>query len=64
MDIFPLYDIDGHKYRLKWRLGVAKPVRECLKTQGRFEHLNETEIVEIQAGLGTNWKRLLLLETL
>jgi pyruvate/2-oxoacid:ferredoxin oxidoreductase beta subunit len=63
-NIFPLYEIDHGVYRVTRKLGVAKPVQEYLRTQGRFAHLSEKEIAQIQAEVDTRWKRLLALETL
>ncbi|MEK6988392.1 MAG: 3-methyl-2-oxobutanoate dehydrogenase subunit beta [Candidatus Thermoplasmatota archaeon] len=63
-NVFPLYEIEDGKYRITRKLGKAKPVAEYLKAQGRFGHLNEAEIAEIQAQVDANWKRLVTLETL
>ncbi len=63
-NIFPLYEIDGGVYRITRKLGVAKPVKEYLKTQGRFAHLGDQEIAQIQGEVDGRWKRLLALESL
>ncbi len=63
-NVFPLYEIEDGKYRITRKLGKAKPVAEYLKAQGRFGHLTEAEIAEIQAQVDANWKRLVTLETL
>ncbi len=63
-NIFPLYEIEDGRYRITRKLGVAKPVAEYLKAQGRFAHLNEAEVAEIQAQVDAAWKRLLALEAL
>ncbi|HYM41106.1 MAG TPA: thiamine pyrophosphate-dependent enzyme [Thermoplasmata archaeon] len=63
-NMFPLYEIEDGVYRITRKLGVAKPVRDYLKTQGRFAHLGETEVAQIQAEVDARWKRLLALETL
>ncbi len=63
-NVFPLYEVEDGKYRLTRKLGVAKPVTEYLKAQGRFSHLNAEEIARLQAEVDTSWKRLLALEAL
>jgi pyruvate/2-oxoacid:ferredoxin oxidoreductase beta subunit len=63
-NVFPLYEAEAGHVRITRKLGVAKPVAEYLKTQGRFAHLTPPEIAEIQAQVDTNWKRLLSLEAL
>lgn len=63
-NIFPLYEIEDGVYHLTRKLGVAKPVQEYLRTQGRFAHLGEKEISRIQAEVDGRWKRLLALEGL
>ena len=63
-NMFPLYEIEDGVYRITRKLGVAKPVSTYLKTQGRFAHLTDAEIAEIQARVDAKWKRLLALEGL
>ncbi len=63
-NVFPLYEIEDGRYRISRKLGTAKPVAEYLKAQGRFGHLNETEIAAIQADVDLRWKKLLALEAL
>ena len=61
---FPLYEIEGGKYRITRKLGRARPVVEYLKAQGRFSHLTDAEIAAIQGEVDGRWARLLALETL
>ena len=63
-NVFPLYEIEDGVYRITRKLGVAKPVQDYLKTQGRFAHLGEKEIAQIQGDVDLRWKRLLALESL
>lgn len=63
-NVFPLYEVEDGTYRINRKLGKAKPVAEYLRAQGRFGHLTEIEIAEIQADIDTRWKRLLALEAL
>ncbi len=44
----PLYEIENGQLKLSRPLNDRKPVAEYLKLQGRFKHLNEKEISEIQ----------------
>lgn len=46
--LFPLYEIEGGKFRLTMKPKERVPVSEYLKIQGRFRHLTEQDIAEIQ----------------
>jgi pyruvate ferredoxin oxidoreductase beta subunit len=46
--IFPLYEVEHGTYRLNIDFPQLKPVKEYLKLQGRFRHLTEEMIEEIQ----------------
>ena len=46
--IFPLYEIENGKYKLSVKTPKLKPVQDYLKQQGRFRHLSEETITEIQ----------------
>ncbi len=46
--IFPLYEIEEGKYKLNVNPAKLKPVSEYLKLQGRFRHLSEENIKQIQ----------------
>ena len=46
--IFPLYEVENGKYKLNVAPPKLKPVSEYLKLQGRFRHLSEDVIAEIQ----------------
>ncbi len=63
-NVFPLYEVEAGRYRITRKLGTAKPVASYLKAQGRFGHLTEPEIAEIQTQVDADWKRLLALEAL
>jgi pyruvate/2-oxoacid:ferredoxin oxidoreductase beta subunit len=60
--VFPLYEIEDGKVRIT-RKGKGLPLTEYLKAQGRFQHLTEEEISEMQKGIDDNWIRLLLKES-
>ncbi|MFC2024554.1 pyruvate synthase subunit PorB [Chloroflexota bacterium] len=46
--IFPLYEVENGKYKLNINPRGLKPVAEYLKLQGRFRHLTDSVIDEIQ----------------
>lgn len=57
--VFPLYEVENGE---KWKLTVEPveflEIKEYLKLQGRFSHLGEKEISEIQEYVEREWKRL------
>lgn len=55
---FPLYEIINGQYVLGKHKKNAKPVEEYLKKQGRFKHLNSSQIQEIQDQIGINFRKL------
>jgi len=63
-NVFPLYEVVDGVVHISRKLGTAKPVKEYLKVQGRFAHLTDAEIEEIQADVAARWKRLLALEAM
>jgi 2-oxoisovalerate ferredoxin oxidoreductase beta subunit len=60
--VFPLYEIEEGKVHIT-RKGKGLPISEYLKVQGRFQHLTELEIAEIQKGVDDSWIMLLLKES-
>jgi 2-oxoisovalerate ferredoxin oxidoreductase beta subunit len=60
--VFPLYEVVNGKYRITRSAHQLKPVREYLKAQGRFNHLTENEIAEVQTEVQAGWERLLAFE--
>jgi pyruvate ferredoxin oxidoreductase beta subunit len=55
--VFPLYEVENGK----WKMQVQKeltPVADYLKTQGRFRHLSEKDIAEIQERVVAEYERL------
>jgi pyruvate/2-oxoacid:ferredoxin oxidoreductase beta subunit len=57
--VFPLYEIEnGRTYTIQEETRIV-PVREYLKLQGRFSHLTEKDIEEIQKRVDDTWERLL-----
>ncbi|HDN81970.1 MAG TPA: 3-methyl-2-oxobutanoate dehydrogenase subunit beta [Methanomicrobia archaeon] len=58
-NIFPLYEVENGKYKINIKPKNPKPVEEYLKLQGRFRHLTEENIKEIQEATNKKWKKLL-----
>ena len=57
-NIFPLYEIeDGTRYTLNYK-GDCR-VEDYLQTQGRFKHLGEEDISQIQGMVTEDWSNLL-----
>lgn len=46
--IFPLYEVEHGKYHLSIEFPKLKPVKEYIKLQGRFRHLTDEMIEEIE----------------
>jgi pyruvate/2-oxoacid:ferredoxin oxidoreductase beta subunit len=59
-NVFPLYEIEnGTKYTMNHE-PRRLPVQEYLRKQGRFKHLDEDQIRQIQKDVDDDWARLLL----
>jgi pyruvate/2-oxoacid:ferredoxin oxidoreductase beta subunit len=57
-NVFPLFEVeDGRKYTLNHD-SRNLPVSEYLSKQGRFRHLNQEQIRQIQADVDEDWRRL------
>ena len=56
--IFPLYEVENGRYKLNVDPPKFKPVEEYLKPQGRFRHLLEAEVKEIQQHVSEEYSRL------
>lgn len=56
--IFPLYEVEGGVYKLTFKPEKLIPVEEYLKGQGRFRHLTEKEIKNIQERVNKEWELL------
>jgi pyruvate ferredoxin oxidoreductase beta subunit len=46
--IFPLYEVENGKYHLSMDFPQLRPIKEYLKLQGRFRHLTDSMIEEIE----------------
>jgi pyruvate/2-oxoacid:ferredoxin oxidoreductase beta subunit len=59
---FPLYESDHGAVRITFQPKHPVSMREFLATQGRFAHLSDDDIAEIQAHVDARWNRLNSLE--
>jgi pyruvate ferredoxin oxidoreductase beta subunit/2-oxoisovalerate ferredoxin oxidoreductase beta subunit len=56
---FPLYEVtDGVRYTLNHDAEPPLPVRDYLTVQGRFKHLTDADLDEIQAMVDEDWRLL------
>jgi pyruvate ferredoxin oxidoreductase beta subunit len=46
--VFPLYEVVDGKYKITVEPSPMRPVQDYLKPQGRFRHLSENDVKEIQ----------------
>jgi len=56
--IFPLYEIENNQYKLNFDFPQLKLVQDYLKLQGRFRHLSEEMITEIQHRVDKEYAKL------
>ena len=57
--VFPLYEIEDGRYKLSVKTPKLKPVQDYLKLQGRFRHLSEGTIREIQHRVDKEYAKLM-----
>jgi pyruvate/2-oxoacid:ferredoxin oxidoreductase beta subunit len=58
-NIFPLYEVEGGvKYTINYT-PKEYPVREYFKLQGRFKHLTDSDLAQIQEMVNEDWELLL-----
>ncbi|HOG74354.1 MAG TPA: thiamine pyrophosphate-dependent enzyme [Methanofastidiosum sp.] len=58
---FPLYEVENGKYNITYKK-KTKNVLEYYKLQGRFRHLSEDFINDVQVYIDQEWQKLLLKE--
>jgi pyruvate ferredoxin oxidoreductase beta subunit len=56
--MFPLYEVENGKYKLSIDLPRLRPVQDYMKLQGRFRHLSEETISEIQNRVSAEYAKL------
>jgi len=57
--IFPLYEVEDGRYKLSVNPPKLKPVTDYLKLQGRFRHLSEETMREIQHRVDKEYAKLM-----
>jgi len=61
--VFPLYEIEDGKYRLNIDFPQLRPLKDYTKLQGRFRHLTDSMMEEIQERLHREYEHLKKRET-
>ncbi len=56
--VFPLYEIENGKYSFSRKVKKPKPVEDYLSIQGRFKHLDESQIKFIQAQVDKKYSEI------
>ncbi len=56
--VFPLYEVENGRYKLSIETEKLRPVKDYLKIQGRFRHLDEDMIEKIQKRVIEEYERL------
>jgi pyruvate ferredoxin oxidoreductase beta subunit len=56
--VFPLYEVEDGKYKLTVDISPLRPVKDYLSTQGRFRHLSDDMVKEIQTRVTKEYKLL------
>jgi pyruvate ferredoxin oxidoreductase beta subunit len=57
--MFPLYEIIDGEYKLSVKPPELKPIKEYFSLQGRFRHLSEDNVQEIQERISRDYAKLL-----
>ncbi len=57
--IFPLYEVVNSQYKMSITLPKLRPVKDYLKIQGRFRHLSDDIIQQIQERVELEYQKLL-----
>ena len=56
--IFPLYEVESGEYKLSFKFPRLRPITDYMKLQGRFRHLSEKTIKEIQHRVDKEYTKL------
>ncbi len=57
--VFPLYEVVDGKYRMTYEPQKLRPVGDYLKGQGRFRHLKDKDIEEIQRRVNQEYEKII-----
>ncbi len=61
-NIYPLYEIENGVLKISRKPAKQIPVGDYLGKQGRFKHMNDDMVADIQQHVDAEWQRLLKLE--
>jgi pyruvate/2-oxoacid:ferredoxin oxidoreductase beta subunit len=54
--LFPIFEVEnGEKYTLNIQVKEPKPMKDYIRLQGRFRHLKDEQIQEIQENVNRRW---------
>jgi len=56
--VFPLYEVERGQYRLSMDFPKLRPIKEYLKLQGRFRHLTDSMVEEIEKRIRQEYQEL------
>ncbi len=56
--VFPLYEVENGKYKITHKVEKLKPITDYIKGQGRFKHLSDDIISQIQEKVNVDWENL------
>ncbi|MBS7638449.1 pyruvate synthase subunit beta [Candidatus Bathyarchaeota archaeon] len=56
---WPVYEVVEGKFKLNIKPKTLKPLKEFLQMQGRFRHLTDEQIAEMERWVHERWQRLL-----
>ena len=59
--VFPLYEVIDGQYYLSRKVNKPKPLMDYLKPQGRFRHLDEATVAEIEARVNQEYEKIVRL---
>jgi pyruvate ferredoxin oxidoreductase beta subunit len=57
--VFPLYEVENGVYKLSMDMPKLRPIKDYLKLQGRFRHLSDDVIAQIQKRVELEYQKLL-----
>lgn len=55
---FPLFEVENGKYNINKEFKTVMSVKDYFKDIGKFKHVNEEEIADVQNLVDTKWSRL------
>jgi pyruvate ferredoxin oxidoreductase beta subunit len=56
--VFPLYEVENGNYKITLNPEPLRPVKDYMKGQGRFRHLTDDAIAQIQERVTAEWESL------